>query len=220
MSNPGCLRLCPPASSQLISGDTSRRPDRELFYPENNPSHLPPQCKAAPHFLLYFLQCSPPPPPPPTISSLLLSAAYCLSFMSPSVFVKSYTPPVLSPSIFFLSFRLHPHFVSRYLPSVDENLWIDAAIANWGIACVSSRTHQHSRSAFYFTHASKVDGSLSPRAPLEMEANSQDRLSKRQGTVNMGISPSTAIMLKIVYFLVLNQSSGTLWSIFNVCTDC
>lgn len=57
-SNPSCLRLCPPASSQLISGDTSHRPDKESFYPENNPSHLPPQCKAVPHFLLYFLHCS------------------------------------------------------------------------------------------------------------------------------------------------------------------
>lgn len=53
MSNPGCLSLCPPASSQLISGDASHRPDRESFYPENNPSLLPPQRKAVAHFLLY-----------------------------------------------------------------------------------------------------------------------------------------------------------------------
>lgn len=76
----------------------------------------------------------PPPLPPPSKPSLLLSVAYCLPFMSPSVSAKSYAPPVLSPSIFFLSFRLHPHFVSRNHSSVDEYLWIDAAIANWGIA--------------------------------------------------------------------------------------
>lgn len=43
-------------------------------------------------------------------------------------------------------------------------------ICSLGPACISLRTHQHSRTAFY----SKVGGSLSLSAPSQMEVGSQD----------------------------------------------
>lgn len=100
LSNLSYLKLSPPASRWLISPDTSHRPDRESLYPENNPPLLTLHPKSVPPpfisvFLIFLFTFSFPIYPFP-ITSLWPA----LSLMFPSVFVKPYSAPFLSFSIF------------------------------------------------------------------------------------------------------------------------
>lgn len=152
LSNPSYLKLSPPASRQLISPDTSHCPDRESLYPENNPALLPLHPKSVPaalFFCLSSLYFSLPSLSLSIPSPLRVSVAYSLS---PSVFVKPYSAPLLSHSIFppcfffFPASSSHPFVV--YHASVDENLQKDAVIAHWGIASMSLRTYWYSKMHF------------------------------------------------------------------------
>lgn len=153
LSNLSYLKLSPPASRWLISPDTSHRPDRESLYPENNPPLLTLHPKSVPPpfmsvFLIFLFTFSFPIYPFP-ITSLWPT----LPFMFPSVFVKPYSAPFLSFSIFpppvFSSPSSLPWEV--YRAPVDVNLWKETVIADWGIACISLRAHLHSKKAFYST---------------------------------------------------------------------
>ena len=153
LSNPSYLELSPPASRQLISPDTSHGPDRESFSPENNPALLPlhPQIVACrPHLCLsssdFSLPFSLPICPFPITSPHGLLFLSCLHLsLSGHILLLLYLARSFLPLSSLLRSTL-PRWV--YHACADENLQGEAMIADWGIACVSLRPHQHSETAF------------------------------------------------------------------------
>lgn len=126
LSNLSYLKLSPPASRWLISRDTSHSPDRESLYPENNPAllPLPNQIGINPAFCLSVFLIFLSPLPPYLSLPHYFSLWPTLSLVFPSVFVKPYSAPILSctifpPPVFSLPSSLP---CTVYHASVDQNL--------------------------------------------------------------------------------------------------
>lgn len=103
VSNPSYLKLSPPASQRLIPPDTSHNPDRESLYPENNPAPpflSSPNRQQPPYPSVRLPYISLYPLPPYLSLSHYFSLWPTLSLVSPSVYVKLYSAPVLSRSSF------------------------------------------------------------------------------------------------------------------------
>lgn len=100
---------------------------------------------------------------------------------------------------------------AAYHTSVDENLWKDAVIALWGIACISLRTFLYSKTAFYSTggrcwswrlfisECTFADGETLQRITLGWDG----------GSINTDIFLSTPITLNIVEHQERKEQWGT-----------